>query len=103
MAGRCALCARVVERLTHHHMIPRARHRQKRTRNHFQRDELHGTVALCRPCHRNLHVALTEKELADEFNTLEQLRAHPEVRKFTRWIRSRPLHTRVRRARRRRA
>jgi len=101
MAGRCALCGRIVERLTYHHVIPRMRHRNKRIRNRFERDDLHRKVPLCRPCHRNLHVVLTEKELADEFNTLERLRAHPEIRRFTRWIRRRPLHSRVRPARRR--
>lgn len=95
MGGRCALCGRRVAKLTEHHLIPRMRHRNKRTKRLHDRETLHETISLCSPCHHNLHCVLTEKELAAEFNTLDSLAAHPEVAKFTAWIRKRPAGTSV--------
>ena len=45
---------------------------------------------LCRPCHRNVHAVLDNKELEREYNALETLAAHPRVERFTRWIRNKP-------------
>ena len=47
-------------------------------------------MGLCRPCHSQLHALLTEKELEREWNTLERLRAHPELMKFAAWIAAKP-------------
>lgn len=89
-AGRCALCGRGVRYLTRHHLIPRSRHRNKRTRRTFSREELHRTVPLCSSCHRQVHRTLTEKELERDYNTLEALRSHPGIGKFVRWIENKP-------------
>ena len=51
---------------------------------------VHQTVGLCRPCHKQIHVLFTEKELEREWNSLDKLRAHPELQKFLEWIRRRP-------------
>lgn len=91
----CALCGRKGAELTRHHLVPRARHRQGRTRRKHDREARHETVDLCRPCHGNLHAHLSEKELADSYHTLEALRAHPEVARFSRWIRGKPAGLRV--------
>lgn len=99
---RCELCGRVVSQLTKHHLIPRTRHRKKRTKRVFSRREVQGRVAwLCRACHSNLHATLSEKALEQEYNTLGSLAAHPEIARFTAWVRKqRPgLRVRVRRRR----
>ena len=92
----CELCGRRVREVTRHHLIPRTRHKNKRNKRTFDRTEVKTRIALlCRPCHKNLHVVFTEKALEQEFNTLDLLRAHPEVRKFTQWIMSKPDGTAI--------
>lgn len=89
-AERCALCGRGVRHLTRHHLIPRSRHRNKRTRRTFSREDLHRTASMCSSCHRQVHRTLTEKELERDYNTVEALRSHPEIEKFVRWIERKP-------------
>lgn len=104
-SGRCELCGREVASLTKHHLIPRTRHKNKRTRKRFTREETRDRVAwLCVPCHDTAHATLTAKEMEREVNTVEALLAHPEIRSFVRWLRARPgtVHLRVRRTARRR-
>jgi hypothetical protein len=48
---------------------------------------------LCRPCHRNVHAAIENKELEQAYNTLEALASHPGIRRFTCWIRNKPHGT----------
>jgi hypothetical protein len=90
----CELCGRFVHELTRHHLIPRSRHKKKRAKKKFDRQEMEERVALlCRPCHRNVHTAIDNKELEQEYNTIEALAAHPDIRKFTRWIGNKPQGT----------
>jgi len=89
MIGRCAICGRA-ETLTRHHLIPRTRHHNKRNQREFTRAEVKTTVGFCRPCHSQVHVVLTEKELERGYRTVESLRAHPEIAKFAAWIAARP-------------
>lgn len=93
--GTCALCGRAGIEVTQHHLVPRMAHRQTRVRRKFGREERQETAALCRPCHRNVHNVLSEKELADHYHTLAKLAAHPEVAKFTAWIATKPADLRV--------
>lgn len=51
---------------------------------------------LCRPCHGFIHKVLTEKQLELEYNTVESLRAHPEIAKFVGWVAKRPPGLKVR-------
>jgi len=97
----CALCGRTDIRTTRHHLVPRMRHRQKRTQRAFTREQRQETVALCVPCHGHIHAVLTEKQLADEYHTLEALRRHDEIRRFAEWIASKPAGLRVRTRRKR--
>ena len=100
--GACELCGRHVGELTRHHLIPRSRHNQKRNKRMFDRREVKERIALlCRPCHKNVHAILDNKELEKDYNTVEALVAHPGIEKFTRWVSKRPgTAVRVRRARR---
>ena len=73
--------------LTRHHLVPRARHGKPRTRKlHPKREQREQTVGLCRPCHSQVHAVLSERELAEQYNTIDKLAAHPEVAKFAAWI-----------------
>jgi hypothetical protein len=96
------LCGRAVGKLDRHHLIPRTRHSNKRNKRDFDREEVRTRIAmLCRPCHKQVHAVLTEKELARAYNTLAALREVPEIAEFVAWIRTRPddANIRVRQAR----
>ena len=89
MTGPCALCGRV-EKLTRHHLVPRTRHHNKKNKRDFDRAAVKQVVGLCRPCHSQVHMLLSEKELERGYSTLEALRAHAELAKFVEWIRAKP-------------
>ena len=61
-------------------------------------------VLLHHLCHKGIHAALKEAELARGFATPEALRAHPRLARFVAWVRRRPPHflSRVPKARGRR-
>lgn len=91
MSGICELCGRTVALLTKHHLIPKARHANKRNQREFDRHEVkHRLAWFCRPCHSHVHALFTEKTLEREFNTLASLAAHPGVAKFVGWIHTKP-------------
>jgi len=88
MAEICELCGREVDKRTKHHLIPKTRHKNKKNKKLFDRQEVRTRVAwLCRPCQNQIHALFTEKQLERELNTLEALKAHPEVWKFVEWLR----------------
>lgn len=91
----CALCGRD-RPLTFHHLIPRTLHRKSRYRRAFTREELQRGVELCRDCHDAVHRFVDEKALGASYRTLDALRAHPEIAKFVRWVRTRGGRHRVR-------
>jgi hypothetical protein len=95
-ASGCELCRRTGTELTRHHLIPRAQHKKGQIRRNFDKAELTGRLAmLCRSCHKYVHTVLTERQLANEYNTVGQLLAHPEIDKFVRWLAKRPSGLRV--------
>ncbi|MGB3682464.1 MAG: HNH endonuclease [Rubrobacteraceae bacterium] len=89
MAG-CELCGRPVVRLTRHHLIPRSRHRKKRAKRTFTRERMQQVAMVCPACHRQIHKTFTEKELEQEFNSIEKLQEHPAIDRFVRWIERKP-------------
>ena len=62
------------------------------------------TVLVHQICHNEIHAALTETELAREYDTPEKLRAHPRLARFAAWIAKRPPehHSRSQKSLRRR-
>jgi hypothetical protein len=48
------------------------------------------TVLLHHICHREIHAALTEAELARDYSTVEALHSHPRLARVIAWIRKRP-------------
>ena len=45
---------------------------------------------VCPACHRQIHKTFTEKELEQEYNTIEALKTQPALDKFVKWIESKP-------------
>jgi len=88
---RCELCGRVVAALTRHHLIPRTRHRKKRNRRLFDRQDVRTRILwICRPCHDHIHEVLSEKEMEADYHSREALLEHPAIRRFVAWIESKP-------------
>jgi hypothetical protein len=87
--AKCELCGRLGQKLTKHHLIPRAVHTKKRFVNKFGKKEMRSrTLMLCRLCHGGLHDLFpTEKELAEAFHTRELLLAHEAVQRHIAWVR----------------
>ena len=55
------------------------------------RKEMEGSmVLLCSTCHRFIHAKLSEKELEQNYSSIEDLLSNPEIRRFVEWIRKRP-------------
>jgi hypothetical protein len=48
------------------------------------------TVLIHHICHKEIHAALSETELARLYNTPEALRSHPRLAKFFAWVAKRP-------------
>lgn len=93
----CELCRREMGEVTKHHLIPRTRHKNKKNKKDFARDDVKSRlVDLCRPCHKQIHTTLTNKELERHYNTLDALRSHPDIQQFCAWIAKRPEGTFVR-------
>lgn len=82
----CELCGRD-KPLTFHHLIPKAMHGKKRFQKRHTKDELRTRgLNLCRLCHNGLHDLLTERELAEQFNSRELLLEHAGVAKHVAWV-----------------
>jgi hypothetical protein len=94
--GMCELCGRRVreDRLTRHHLLPRSRarkmKRRRKGRQELRRRDPARTVALCAPCHRNVHLSIGNADLERGYDSVKALRDHPGVRKFTDWVKDKP-------------
>lgn len=78
----CSLCWRPIPKdapQSRHHLIPK-----------LKGGKNGNTVLLHHICHKEIHASLSEAELARDYNTPEDLRAHPRLAKFIRWVQKRP-------------
>lgn len=78
----CALCLRPIPPgvpQSLHHLIPRSKGGKGGP-----------TVLLHHLCHKEIHAALSEAELARDFATPTALRAHPRLARFAAWVGKRP-------------
>jgi len=80
----CCLCGRQVP-LTFHHLIPRKVHRRTYYRKHMDRETLNLGIYVCRLCHRGIHKLHDEMTLAKELNSLEALKADPDLARHVAW------------------
>lgn len=93
----CPLCRRPLDgKVTHHHLYPQKYGRKKGRK---ARAKEFPVVSLHRICHRMIHALFSEKYLAEHLNTIETLRAHPEMQSFLAFIAEKPpsFDARVRR------
>ena len=87
-AADCALCGRALgAKVEWHHVVPRSEGGR-------ETEPVHPI------CHRTLHAALSNAELA-RLGTLEAVRADPTVSRFLAWVADKPpdFHAPVRRKR----
>jgi epoxyqueuosine reductase QueG len=84
----CEMCGRD-QKLTKHHLIPRAVHTKKKFINQFGKKEMRERgLMVCKLCHSGIHDLIPdEKELAESFNTRELLMAHEAIKKHVSWVR----------------
>lgn len=77
----CPLCGRPIpERLrSTHHLIPR-----------LKGGKGGPVVVIHALCHKEIHAALTEAELARDYATVAALKAHPRLSRFFAWVAKRP-------------
>ena len=78
----CPLCERLIPphgRSSRHHLTPRLKGGAKL-----------GTVLLHQICHGALHARFSETELARRYNSVEALKAAPELAEFLSWVRTKP-------------
>ena len=75
----CSLCGRAIPPAQRdaHHLVPKSKGGRQTTFMH-------------RVCHRQIHAVLTETELARQYATVEALLAHPELKVFVSWIKTKP-------------
>ena len=78
----CPLCDRPIPpdvQQSLHHLIPK-----------LKGGKGGPTVLLHHICHREIHAALSEAELARDYATVQALRSHPRLARFITWVRKRP-------------
>lgn len=75
----CPLCDRPIPPAQRdaHHLVPKSRGGRE-------------TQYLHRVCHRQIHALLSEVELAREYASVDALLAHPQIRAFVAWVKTKP-------------
>ena len=77
----CPLCGRDIpsQERSSHHLTPVVKGGRK------------GPQAILhRICHSKIHSMLSERELADSYDTIEKLKAHDDIGKFIKWVKKKP-------------
>lgn len=75
----CPICDRAIpdSQKDAHHLIPKSKGGKT-------------TEYLHRICHKQIHALFTEAELAHQYHHAQILREHPEMKKFIKWVMSKP-------------
>ncbi|MFD2247111.1 HNH endonuclease [Pontibacter ruber] len=77
----CELCAREVQYLTRHHLVPRE-----------EGGRYGATADLCQPCHSTIHLTFSNRELAAQYNTIPALQTAEPLQKYLKWVRNKRLN-----------
>jgi len=75
----CPICERLTPTnyIEKHHLVPKSKKGKE-------------TEQVCINCGDMVHKLFTNKELEKEYNSIEKIKAHPEIQKWIRWIRRKP-------------
>lgn len=92
----CPLCLRPIPpraRQSLHHLVPK-----------LKGGKGGPVVLLHQICHSEIHARFSERVLARDLNTVDALRAHPDMARFLAWVAKRPpdFHSRSAGGRRKR-
>jgi 5-methylcytosine-specific restriction endonuclease McrA len=90
-SAACELCGSTTDYLNFHHLIPRTLHSNKYFEKRYEKEwmRFHG-IWICKAfCHKQIHEFIEEKEMGMNYNTLDLLKEHPEVKKYVEWRRKR--------------
>jgi 5-methylcytosine-specific restriction endonuclease McrA len=87
----CPICGRNIpeQYIEKHHLVPKSK---KGT----------NTVDVCCNCGDMLHKVISIKEMQKEYNTVEALKSHPDVQKWSKWVSKKPTDFSVCMARKKR-
>ncbi len=74
----CVLCGRELEMpFDEHHVVPKSKGG-------------HETVTLHRICHSKIHSVFSLTELRNQYNDINSIKNHEEIKKFIKWISKKP-------------
>jgi hypothetical protein len=86
---KCELCERE-HLLTFHHLIPKSQHKNKWFKKNFTKEQMNQGIDICKDdCHKQIHILISEKELGKNYNTVQKLLSHKEVKKYIKWLKDR--------------
>ncbi|MDF1698603.1 MAG: HNH endonuclease [Saprospiraceae bacterium] len=74
----CPICERILgsnDTISKHHLIPKSKGGK-----HSE------TILIHNICHQKIHSVFNERELRDDFNTIEKLKNSEEMQKFIKWV-----------------
>ena len=77
--SNCLICNRELgnsDLISKHHLIPKSRGGKHST-----------TILIHNICHQKIHSVFTERELKNEFHTVEKLLQQEAMQKFVKWVR----------------
>ena len=80
MPEPCPLCGRPLipgPTIDEHHLVPRSQGGKEKFLVH-------------KVCHQKIHQVFTEKQLARQFSSWEQLQSHEDIAVFIEWVKKRP-------------
>lgn len=76
----CELCRREVDSVSRHHLVPRE-----------EGGRYGATAELCQPCHSTVHLMLSNRELALQYNTIPALQSAEAMQKYLRWVQNKTI------------
>lgn len=88
----CPICQRETPEdcQEEHHLIPRAICKRNKYSNLPQLEKGKETITVCLDCGNQLHKLFSEKELADNYNTIEKILAQSSTQTWIKWVSNKP-------------
>ncbi|MEL6987025.1 MAG: HNH endonuclease [Bacteroidota bacterium] len=78
----CPICSRLIgnsKNANRHHLHPKSRGGKPET-----------MIVMHKICHDKIHSVFSNKELERDYNSVEKLTSHPEIKKFIKWLKNKP-------------